>query len=70
VEAQQLSRGLNAADSAATLRHGVQGREDIQTLRSTIAQQGLAGLLDRVATKGDAGLPAEGLYALLDREEK
>ena len=69
-EPQQLSRGLNAADSAAALRHGVQGREDIQSLRSTIAQQGLRGLLQRVATKGYTGLPAAGLFALLDLEEK
>ena len=69
-EPQQLSRGLNAADSAAASRHGVQAREDIQSLRSTIAQQGLAGLLDRVATKGYAGLPAAALYAMPDREQR
>jgi hypothetical protein len=67
-EPQQLGRGLNAADSAATLRHGSQGREDIQSLRSTIAQQGLRGLLDRVEKHGYAGLPAAGAYALPDQE--
>jgi hypothetical protein len=69
-EPQQLSRGLNAADSAASLRHGVPAREDIQSLRSTIAQQGLRGLLERVEKHGYSGLPAAGLYALPDREEK
>jgi hypothetical protein len=67
-EPQQLSRGLNAADSAAASRHGVQAREDIQSLRSTIAQQGLRGLLERVAEKGYTGLPAAGVYALPDQE--
>jgi hypothetical protein len=69
-ELQQLGRGLNAADSDAQLRHGVLGREDIQSLRSTIAQQGLRGLLDRVATKGYAGLPAAGVVALPDQEAR
>ena len=67
-EPQQLARGLSSADSAAASRFGLQPRADIQSLRSTIAQQGLRGLLRRVQEQGYAGLPAAGALSLQPEE--
>jgi hypothetical protein len=66
-EPQQLARGLNAADRRLADRYQIQGRQDVQSLRDTIAQSGLEGVLERVRKLGYGGLPAAG-YMSLDPE--
>lgn len=68
-EPQQLGRGLNAADRRLDERYQIQGRQDVQSLRDTIAQGGLEGVLERVRKFGYGGLPAAGYLGLdPDRE--